>query len=130
MERGQPDIETAVVRVRTPEVGMIVLDEDRREVVLQLFDGRGPLPQVVERMFAMAYANMTAVRVELTAGPGSTRDEVVVIGTLELTGLPPRDRGAPLSLRVERTEGFIDAELVEVQSGRSERLRVAAVLLA
>ncbi|MEZ4318510.1 MAG: hypothetical protein R3F61_13440 [Myxococcota bacterium] len=108
---------------------MIVLDDTRQEVVLPLFDGTGPLPARISRRFAFAYDGMTAIRVELTAGPGTRRDEVVILGVLELTGLPPRERGAPVEVRLHRSETRIEAELVDVGSGRSERLVVDAVLL-
>ena len=41
---------------------------------------------------------MTAVRVEVTEGVGERRDEVTVIGKVELTGLPPRPRGTPIEV--------------------------------
>ena len=50
---------------------------------------------------------MRAVRVEVTEGVGSTREEVVVIGRVELTGLPPRPRGTPIQVTYQYTANQI-----------------------
>lgn len=106
------------------DVGVIVLDGDKRETVVQLIDGDAPLPQTVQRVFTFAYDHMTAMRVELTAGPGSRRDEVVVLGALELVGLPLRARGDQVVLSVTRTAAEIHAVLTDEGSGRAASLRV------
>ena len=114
----------ATVAVSTPEVGVIVLDAQRRECVLQLIGPEEPLPCVVERSFTVAYDGMTAMRIELTAGPGSHREHVVVVGRFEMTGLPSRRRGDPLTLSVTRASTSITAVLTDQLSGRSARLHV------
>ena len=77
----------------THPLGIIVLDRNREERVVELIPEGTPVPHEFRGRFAYAYENMTAVRVEVTEGTGSRRDEVTVLGKVELTGLPPRPRG-------------------------------------
>lgn len=84
--------------VSTHPLGIIVLDKKRRERVVELIPEGTTLPFEFRGRFAYAYENMTAVRVEVTEGIGEYRDEVTVIGRVELTGLPPRPRGTPIEV--------------------------------
>lgn len=119
-----PEPLAASVAVSTPEVGIIVLDSDRREVVLCLIGAEVPLPCTTERQFGFAYDGMTAVRFELTAGPGLRREDVLVVGKLEMTGLPRRQRRDPVLLSVTRTSTSIRAVFTDGISGRTATLRV------
>src|SRR3712207_5490650 len=87
-------------RHRLP-IGAIVLDKDRKERVAVLLPEDTPLPCERTVRFAYAYQGMTAVRLELTVGPGQTREEVRVFGRLELTGLPPQARGTPIEVTLD-----------------------------
>ncbi len=82
----------------THPLGIVVLDRGRNERVVELIPEGTRLPYEFRGRFAYAYENMTAVRVEVTEGAGISRDEVTVIGVVELTGLPPRPRGTPIEV--------------------------------
>lgn len=82
----------------THPLGIIVLNKQRQEVVAELIPEGTKLPYEFRGRFAYAYENMTAVRVEVTEGTGQYRDEVTVIGKVELTGLPPRPKGTPIEV--------------------------------
>ena len=79
-------------------LGIIVLDRNRVERVVELIPEGTAVPHEFRGRFAYAYENMTAVRVEVTEGTGHHRDEVTVLGKMELTGLPPRPRGTPIEI--------------------------------
>ena len=74
----------------THPLGIVVLDRNREERVVELIPPGTKVPHRYKGRFAYAYENMTAVRVEVTEGVGEYRDEVTVIGKVELTGLPHR----------------------------------------
>ena len=106
----------------THPLGIIVLTKDRQERVVELIPESTPLPHEFKGRFAYAYENMTAVRVEVTEGHGDARDEVVVIGKVELTGLPPRPRGTPIEVYYRYgVDQILSVRVVDVQTGRSQK---------
>lgn len=98
-------------------VGIIVLDKERKERVVVLIPADIRLPFEYRSKFAYAYENMTAVRLELTVGLGETREEVRVIGKVELTGLAPRPRGTPIEVVLDHRGNVLVATLTDVESG-------------
>lgn len=115
--------EVRAVRVRevtTLTLGMLVLQADRAERVVELIPAGTPLPARFRGRFVYAYDNMTSVRVEVTEGRGNTREQVRVIGTVALTGLPPRPRGTPIEVTYLYGEDQILAvEVTDLHSGRA-----------
>ena len=104
----------------THPLGIIVLDRQRQERVVELVPEGTRLPHMVRGRFAYAYENMTAVRVEVTEGSGTHRDEVTVIGKVELTGLPPRPRGTPIEVTYRYgVDQILSVEVIDVMTGRS-----------
>jgi molecular chaperone DnaK (HSP70) len=101
-------------------IGIIVLDKERRERVVVLIPADIELPFVYRSNFGYAYENMTAVRLELTVGPGETREEVRVIGKVELTGLPPRPRGTPIEVVLDHRGDELIARIMDVETGAAE----------
>lgn len=91
-------------------LGMIALDRQRRERVVELIPAGSTIPVEVTRNFAYARANMTGVRVEVTEGVGTRRQDVEVIGVVELRGLPPRPPGTP----IEVTYRYGDDQILRV----------------
>jgi molecular chaperone DnaK (HSP70) len=95
----------------THPLGIVVLDKDLNERVVNLIPLSTPVPCEKRGRFAYAYDNMTAVRVEVTEGTGASRDEVKVVGEVILENLPPRPRGTAIDVidvetRVTRRAGM------------------------
>ncbi|MEZ4323157.1 MAG: Hsp70 family protein [Myxococcota bacterium] len=102
----------------THPLGIIVLDKQRKERVVELIPEGTRLPYEFRGRFAYAYENMTAVRVEVTEGTGEYRDEVTVIGKVELTGLPPRPRGTPIEVIYSYgVDQILKVQVVDVETG-------------
>ena len=109
----------------THPLGIIVLDKQRKERVVELIAEGTTLPHEFKGRFAYAYENMTAVRVEVTEGAGTHRDEVTVIGKVELTGLPPRPRGTPIEVVYSYgVDQILNVQVVDVQSGVSRQVDI------
>jgi molecular chaperone DnaK len=113
---GLPDV--TIEDVTTHPLGIIVLDKERNERVVELIPEATRLPHQSKRSFAYAYDNMTAVRVEVTEGVGHRRDEVTVIGKVELTGLPPRPRGTEIQvIYAYGVDQILKVQVVDVETG-------------
>jgi molecular chaperone DnaK len=118
-----PDV--TIEDATTHPLGIIVLNKRRQEQVVELIPEGTPLPYEYKGRFAYAYENMTAVRVEVTEGSGSHRDEVTVIGRVELTGLPPRPRGTPIEVvYVYGVDQILQVRVVDVESGVSRQVKI------
>lgn len=123
MGHGLPGV--TIQDATTHPLGIVVLDAQRRERVVELIAESTPLPHEFHGRFAYAYDNMTAVRVEVTEGVGSTRDEVSVIGKVELTGLPPRPRGTPIDvIYAYGVNQILSVKVIDVETGRSRSARI------
>ncbi len=104
----------------THPLGIIVLDKARNERVIELIPEGTRLPYEYRGRFAYAYENMTAVRVEVTEGVGASRDEVNVLGVVELTGLPPRPRGTPVEVIYRYgIDQILQVSVVDIETGVS-----------
>jgi molecular chaperone DnaK len=111
--------------VTTHPLGIIVLDKNKQERVVELIAEGTKLPYEYRGRFAYAYENMTAVRVEVTEGAGTTRDQVTVIGKVELTGLPPRPRGTPIEVvYCYGVDQILKVQVVDVESGVSRAVDI------
>ncbi len=109
----------------THPLGIVVLDKRRNERVVELIPEGTSLPYEYNGRFAYAYENMTAVRVEVTEGAGKSRDEVTVIGCVELTGLPPRPRGTPIEVHYRYgVDQILQVRVIDVESGASRQLDI------
>ncbi len=121
LDEGLPDV--IIEDATTHPLGIIVLDRNRQERVVELIAEGTKLPYEFRGRFAYAYENMTAVRVEVTEGTGTHREEVAVIGKVEITGLPPRPRGTPIEVVYSYTmDQVLKVEVVDVQTGVSRRV--------
>ena len=110
----------------THPLGIVVLDKQRKERVVELIPEATRLPYEFRGRFAYAYENMTAVRVEVTEGVGTTRDEVTVIGKVELTGLPPRPRGTPIEvIYAYGVDQILSVRVIDVETGRMREATIA-----
>ncbi|MFT7519420.1 MAG: molecular chaperone DnaK (HSP70) [Kiritimatiellia bacterium] len=109
----------------THPLGIVVLDRKRQERVVELIPEGTPLPHEFHGRFAYAYENMRAVRVEVTEGHGSYRDEITVIGKVELTGLPPRPKGTPIDVIYRYdVDQILAVQVVDVETGQSRQVSI------
>jgi molecular chaperone DnaK len=112
--------EVVIEDATTHPLGIVVLDGDRKERVVELIPEGTKLPHEYIGRFAYAYENMRAVRVEVTEGVGAERDEVSVIGKVELTGLPPRPRGTPIEVIYRYSANqILSVHVIDVETGKS-----------
>jgi molecular chaperone DnaK len=115
-----------VREVTTRSLGMIVLDHDRTERVVEIVPDATPLPARFRGRFVYAFDNMTSVRVEVTEGRGTHRDQVRVIGTVELTGLPPRPRGTPIEVvYLYNDTQILQVEVTDLNTGKMKKVDIA-----
>jgi len=122
-EQGLPNME--ITDAATHGMGIVVLDADHRERIVNLISEGTPLPAEKGARFAYAYDNMTAVRVEVTEGQGETRSEVTVIGEVVLENLPPRPRGTPIDVMYRYTENqLLEIHVVDVETRARRRARL------
>ncbi|MCO4743466.1 MAG: Hsp70 family protein [Proteobacteria bacterium] len=109
----------------THPLGIVVLDRNREERVVELIPAGTRVPHRYKGRFAYAYENMTAVRVEVTEGVGSRRDEVTVIGKVELTGLPPRPRGTPIEVIYSYgVDQILQVRVIDVETGKEKEAQI------
>lgn len=120
-------IEGALPDVRFTDVashplGIVVLDRNLQERVVPLIPQYTPLPCERRGRFAYAYDGMTAVRVEITEGHGSSRDEVQVIGEVILDELPPRPKGTPIEVTYRYTANqILEVDVTDLETAQSRR---------
>ena len=106
-------------------MGVVVLDAQHQERVVNLIPEATPLPTEKRGRFAYAYDNMTAVRVEVTEGDGQSRHEVTVIGEVVLENLPPRVRGTPIDVVYRYTENqILEVHVIDVETRALRRARL------
>jgi molecular chaperone DnaK len=123
LQEGLPDV--TIEDATTHPLGIIVLDKTRQERVVELISEGTKLPYEFRGRFAYAYENMTAVRVEVTEGTGTHREEVAVIGKVEITGLPPRPRGTPIEVVYRYgMDQVLQVEVVDVETGVSRHVDI------
>lgn len=109
----------------THPLGIVVLDKNRQERVVELIAEGTPLPHDFHGRFTYAYDNMRAVRVEVTEGHGTYRDEVSVIARVELKGLPPRPRGTPIDVIYRYgIDQILEVQVVDVETGQSREVQL------
>ncbi|MCB9681403.1 MAG: Hsp70 family protein [Alphaproteobacteria bacterium] len=110
----------------TQDLGLIALDHDRRVRVIPLIPKGTPVPCEVKGRFTYAYHGMTAVRVEVTEGRGTRREDVAVIGVVELRGLPPRPVGTPIEILYSYgVDQILKVAVHDVQSGIRQDVEIA-----
>ncbi len=115
-----------ITDIATHPLGIIVLDANLREQIVELIPEGSPLPTEKRGRFAYAYDNMTAVRVQITEGHGNTRDEVMVIGDVILDRLPPRPRGTPIDVTYRyNTDQILEVDIIDVETGASRSATIS-----
>ena len=106
-------------------IGIIVLDENKSECVLEMIPEQADIPFREEGAFGYAYDNMTSVKVEVTEGKGKKRDQVSIIGEIVLENLPPRPEGTPIQIIYNFNKNqTLDVEVIDVQTGKKQNGKV------
>jgi molecular chaperone DnaK len=106
-------------------IGIVALDRNRRERVVELIPEGAELPYRFRGRFVYAYPNMTAVRVEITEGFGIHRDHVDIIGVVELKNLPPRPRGTPIEVvYLLGRDQILQVRVEDVVTGQRQDARI------
>jgi len=106
-------------------LGIVVLDRRLNERVVTLIGAATEVPCEKRGRFAYAYDNMTAVRVEVTEGVGTTRDEVKIVGEVILDDLPPRPRGTPIDVTYRyNVNQMLEVDVMDVETRRMRRARM------
>ncbi len=114
-----------VIDATSHPLGIVVLDKHHEERVVTLIPKSTAVPCEMKGRFAYAYEDMTAVRVEVTEGMGSTRDDVKVIGEVVLEDLPPRPKGTPIDVVYRYgVNQILEIDIVDVESRRVRRARM------
>jgi molecular chaperone DnaK len=114
-----------ITDVTSHPLGIVVLDRELNERVVTLIPEATALPCEKKGRFAYAYDNMTAVRVEVTEGTGSRREDVKVIGEVVLEDLPPRPKGTPIEVVYRYgLNQILEIDIVDVQTRRVRRARM------
>ncbi len=114
-----------IADVASHPLGIVVLDAQLNERIVTLIPEFTPLPCEKRGRFAYAYDDMTAVRVEVTEGVGTSRDEVTVIGEVILDSLPPRPRGTPIEVVYRYTVNqILEVDVTDVETRVSRRARI------
>jgi molecular chaperone DnaK (HSP70) len=115
-----------ITDIATHPLGIIVLDANLRERIVELIPEASALPTEKRGRFAYAYDNMTAVRVQITEGHGSSRDEVMVIGDVILDRLPPRPRGTPIDVIYRyNTDQILEVDIIDVETNASRSATIS-----
>jgi molecular chaperone DnaK len=123
-QRGLPGL--TITDIATHPLGIIVLDANLRERIVELIPEGSALPTEKRGRFAYAYDNMTAVRVQITEGHGTTRDEVMVIGDVILDRLPPRPRGTPIDVTYRyNTDQILEVDIIDVETHASRSATIS-----
>jgi molecular chaperone DnaK len=123
-QRGLPGL--TITDIATHPLGIIVLDANLRERIVELIPEASALPTEKRGRFAYAYDNMTAVRVQITEGHGTSRDEVMVIGDVILDRLPPRPRGTPIDVIYRyNTDQILEVDIIDVETSASRSATIS-----
>jgi len=114
-----------VTDITSHALGIVVLDRDLHERVVHLIPTGTAVPCEKRGRFAYAYDDMTAVRVEVTEGEGSHRDEVKVIGEVILDNLPPRPRGTIIEVTYRYgLNQILEIDVIDRETRATRRARM------
>lgn len=120
------DAPIRVVDASTHTLGVVVFDAQGRECIKAIVPAATPLPCEHRARLAYAHDGMTSVRVEVTEGEGSVRDEVTIVGRVILDNLRPRPRGTPIDVTYRFGEdAMLEVSVTDVETGIEERAHVA-----
>jgi len=91
--------------------------------VVEIIPEQTAIPFKVSRSdFTYSEDNQTGVCVEITEGKGSKKDDVSIIGKIELHNLPPRKKGDIINITYTMTrDKIIEIEVKDVDTGKMQK---------
>lgn len=108
-------------------IGVLVLEQDNRQICSEILPRETPIPSVQTKLFKLNEPNQTAVTIKVLEGEdGQNVDECLVLGHFDLTDLPPRP---DLIGRIEVTfsldsNGLLTAKARDNASGKTEEMKI------
>ena len=119
-----PDVK--VTECVAKSLGIIVLDDSGKEVVVEMIPEQTQIPCTIEQYFSYAYDKQKALQAEITEGQGGVREEVSVVGELLLKDLPERPKGAPIKvIYTYNRDKTLDVEVIDEEKGIKGHGKVA-----
>ena len=120
-----PDI--LVHEILSHTIGVMVLDENSKEICSELLSRNTAIPSIQTKLFKLSEPNQTAVTIQVLEGEnGDAVSDCLMLGHFELTDLPPRP---DLIGRVEITlsldkNGLLAAKARDNASGKSGEMEI------
>lgn len=121
---GLPDVK--ITECVAKSLGIIVLNDAGKEVVVEMIPEQTQIPCTVEQYFSYAYDNQTALHAEITEGQGDVRDDVSIVGELLLKDLPLKQKGDPIKVMYTyNRDKTLDIMVIDEGTGIKGQGRVA-----
>jgi len=122
---------TGVHTINPHTLGIVILDEERRERVFPMIVKGSPLPVEKHDRFGTADDNQTTVIVKIVEGEDEDPAACNTLGELRLDDLPMRPKGAPIEICYRYNENSVlEVEAKDMESGhaaKSELKRAGAL---
>jgi len=113
--------------VATHTLGLLAL-EDGIEKVVPLIPKGTRLPYSFRARLELGYDSLTQVRVEVTEGTGVYRNDVTVVGAVELRHLPARPKGTPIEIVYRyAADQTLQVEVIDVLTRKSTHASLSFV---
>lgn len=107
-----------VVECVAKSLGVITHDADLKEFVFEMIPEQKIIPFKKSDEFYYIEDRQTGVKVEITEGQGQIRDDVTVIGVVELKNLPARKKGDKLTIEYNYNQNkILEVVVVDLETG-------------
>lgn len=122
-----PPINHYIREILSRSIGVLVLDEENREVCSEILGKSTPIPSLQMNTFNLTSSRQTDVRIEILQGQeGDLGDQCSALGHFELNDLPQRN---DLQGRIEVTfdldsNGLLTASARDAACGKTAQLQV------
>ena len=118
---------TIVHEILSHTIGVLVREQDKRDICSEILSKDTPVPSIQTKMFKLAESDQTAVIIEVLEGEnGKNSKDCLALGHFELNGLPPRP---DMIGRIEVTfsldnNGLLTAKARDIVSGKEEQMQI------
>ena len=118
---------TIVHEILSHTIGVLVRDQNERNVCSEILSKDTPVPSIQTKMFKLGQPNQTAVRIEVLEGEdGKDSKDCLTLGHFELNDLPLRP---DMIGRIEVTfsldnNGLLTAKARDIVSGKEEQMQI------
>ena len=122
-----PPPTTIVHEILSHTIGVLVLDEDKRDICNEILSKRTPVPSIQTKVFQLSQPDQTGVIIKVLEGEnGKDAKDCLTLGHFELNDLPPRP---DMIGRIEITfsldsNGLLTAKARDVVSGKQEQMQI------